>query len=53
MGLGIGIGISIAKKISTRTFIIVQSFLLNSTGGFLQNHTGGKIIINVRQYEES
>jgi len=49
----VGIGINVIKKILGKRYILIQGFLLKSDGGFILNHTGGKIIINVRQYEQS
>jgi hypothetical protein len=47
----IGLGISIRKRSFTKNFIIIQGFLLKSQdSSFILNNTGGKIIINIRQY---
>ena len=46
----LGIGIGTIKKVLGKSYILIQGFLLKSEGGFILNHTGGKIIINVRQY---
>ena len=46
----LGIGIGTIKKVLGKSYILIQGFLLKYEGGFILNHTGGKIIINVRQY---